>query len=539
MENPVLGRCRLVRKLGEGGMGEVWLARHETLAKDVAVKILPRGIAAEPEAVQRFLREARSAARLEHPNVVQVLDAGSADGVHFIVMQYVDGTDLQRIVDKRGKLSAGDALAAARKVAQALGAAHRLGIIHRDIKPANVLVTRQGRVMVTDFGLARDVGGGGTVTASDQVMGTPQYLSPEQALAEPLDGRSDLYSLGGTLYTLLTGRPPYQGPSPVSVALKHTRPEERPEPIRKFVPDVSADVEALVEKLMAKKPADRFQTAEEAVAAIDRIRAGKSTLVTVSEDKVLTPQRRRRLLLRGAGAGVAGLFLLVLFLVLVGPSKAERAYRGAAAARTEEERLLRLREVVDQHPGTKWAAKAADEVRLTRKLMLDRDLAEVKISSAETDAGFRDAVARLDQARQRFPEGEDAVRRREDALHRARLVLRTREFADRLRSSRPGDLDRIKDLMPPAEVRKHGEGAVVFWIRVFAGFLTELGGRVEEAEILKDELVLNRRESATVPGKVTLFNRKKNERTTQRVTIHWVWIDGDWYLGENPIRAEK
>ncbi|HVR83490.1 MAG TPA: protein kinase, partial [Planctomycetota bacterium] len=250
LENTLLGHCRLIRKLGEGGMGAVWLARHETLDKEVAVKILPENYANDPESVPRFLREAKAAARLDHPNVVQVLDAGTEGERHFIVMQYVDGTDLEKTLKKKGPFAPADALVVGKRVALALAAAHKMGIVHRDIKPANILLTKQGRVMVADFGLARDVTGGPTITAPQEAIGTPHYLSPEQARGEKVDGRSDLYSLGGTLYTLLTGKTPFTGASPVAIAMKHVSADEKPVPIRELIPTIPEEVQALVETLM-------------------------------------------------------------------------------------------------------------------------------------------------------------------------------------------------------------------------------------------------------------------------------------------------
>ncbi|HYF01212.1 MAG TPA: serine/threonine-protein kinase, partial [Planctomycetota bacterium] len=393
MENTLVGRCRLVRKIGQGGMGEVWLARHETLQKDVAVKILPADYARHPEAVERFLREARSAARLEHPNVVQVLDAGSQDGTHYIVMQYVDGTDLEKIYRKKGRLSTADALAVARRVALALGAAHKLGIVHRDIKPSNILIARkQGRVMVADFGLAREIGGDAGLTTEGSVMGTPHYLSPEQARGEAVDGRSDLYSLGGTLYTLLSGAMPYTGATPLSVAVKHASPIDRPKPLREIVPDLAPDVEALVDKLMAKNVSERFQSAEEVVAALDRLKSGKSDPSAPAIPA--EPAQRRRQLLIAAGIAAGTLLLLLVLGAALSPGPAEKAFRGAVAARTEEERLARYREVARSFPGTSWAARAAEEMGRA----FER---EVKAARA---LPFGEAVGRLEGLRSRHPE---------------------------------------------------------------------------------------------------------------------------------------
>lgn len=536
----MLGRCRLVRKLGEGGMGVVWLARHETLEKDVAVKVLPAGFAADPEAVQRFLREARAAARIDHPNVVPVLDAGSADGVHYIVMAYVEGTDLQKTLARRGRLSVGDALAIAKKVAQALGAAHRLGLVHRDIKPSNILVTRQGRVMVTDFGLARDVGAGATVTAADEIVGTPQFLSPEQARGEKIDGRSDLYSLGATLYALLAGRPPYGTGSPVSIALKHADPKERPQPLRSLVPDVPPEVESLVEKLMAKRPEDRFQTADEVVAAVDRVkRGGGGTLVTVTEDKVLTPRRRRRLLLAGAGVGVAGLLGLVFFLAVLGPGPAERAFRAAGSARTEAEKILRYKEVAARFPGTEWAERAGREAEALRRKALDREIEEALAPDRDGRVSLGEALARLDLVRARYPEGAAEIDRRERALHRARLLERTKDFAGRLKTLRRGEGHRLQDLVSPEVRRKVGEGGVSAWLGFVVGVIQELAGRPEQIEVLEGGVEVENRRTGSVPYRAVLYNERRQERFTQSGRIHWIWQEGDWYLSEKAIEAEK
>jgi predicted Ser/Thr protein kinase len=540
MENRVLGRCRLVRKLGEGGMGVVWLARHETLEKDVAVKVLPPGFAADPEAVQRFLREARAAARIDHPNVVPVLDAGSADGVPYIVMAYVEGTDLQKILARRGRLSVGDALAIAKKVAQALGAAHRLGLVHRDIKPSNILVTRQGRVMVTDFGLARDVGAGATVTAADEIVGTPQFLSPEQARGEKIDGRSDLYSLGATLYALLAGRPPYGTGSAVSIVLKHADPKERPQPLRSAVPDIPPEVEGLVEKLMAKRPEERFQTADEVVAAVDRVKRGDGgTLVTVTEDKVLTPQRRRRLILAGAGVGVAGLLGLVLFLAVLGPGPAERAFRAAGTARTEAERILRYKEVAARFPGTEWAERAGREAEALRRKALDREIDEALAPDRDGRVSLGEALARLDLVRARYPEGAAEVDRREQALHRARLLERTKDFAGRLKTLRRGEGHRLQDLVSPEVRRKVGEGGVSAWLGFAVGVIHELAGRPEQIEVLEGGVEVENRRTGSVPYRAVLYNERRQERFTQSGRINWIWQEGDWYLSEKPVESEK
>jgi serine/threonine protein kinase len=542
MENKVLGHCRLIRKLGEGGMGVVWLARHETLDKDVAVKVLPDGLGEGEEAVQRFLREAKSAARLDHPNVVQVLDAGATDGVHFIVMQFVDGTDLQKIIAKKGKLSVGDALSVAKKIAQALGAAHKLGLIHRDIKPANILITKQGRVQVADFGLARDIKSDGTLTNADEVIGTPQYLSPEQARGEKLDGRSDLYSLGGTLYCMLSGRPPFSGRTPISIAVKHASQTEKPQPLRELLPDLSPEVEALVEKLMAKNVEDRCQSAEEAVAAIDRLKSPQGTLAQVSEDRVLTPQKKRKLIFVGAGSALGGLLALLLLLGALGPSQAEKAFRQAASMATDPEKLVRFRQVKDRYPDTEWAQKALDEIRAIRARSLSQELGQIRAPALSGKQGFHDAIPRLDRLRGEFSkekEGLKAIDALEAELHRARVLARTRDLGEALRLHKPGDSgDRFKDFIAPEAFRKVGEGGVMFWVRAALDFFTEFGGRVEVVEVVPEGVAIQPRQTAVVPVRAVIHNRKKNERTNSRPTIHWIWQEGDWYLAEKWLQPE-
>jgi predicted Ser/Thr protein kinase len=524
MEGTRFGNCRLVRRIGAGGMGEVWLARHETLEKDVAIKLLPADFAREPEAVQRFLREARSAARLEHPNVVQVLDAGTgSDGAHFIVMQFVDGTDLDRILRKKGRFEVSDALAIAKKVAQALAAAHKLGIVHRDIKPANILLTKQSRVMVADFGLARD-SGDASLTGEGHVLGTPQYLAPEQARGEPVDPRSDLYSLGGTLYAFLTGRPPYTGASPISIAVKHADPKLRPDPVRSIAPGVPPEVEALVEKLMAKKREDRYQTAEEVVAAIDRLKGAGAEL------KALTPSKQRRLVLGGAAAGVGGLILFVILLALLGPSKAEKALRAAGAARTEEERTVRYRDVLRQFPGTKSAQQAAREIEERFR----KELAAVRSEDG------RVPTAAFDALRARYPEHARAVDAPELAAHRARVLVRTDRLAGLLRSEKGEDHDRLTDFVPPESIRKNGEASIRFWLRVMLGLAFGQGTRLLEVDPRKDTLKVEARKTATVLARIVAGHRlRPAERKESLVVVEWTWMEDDWYLGEKAIREEK
>ncbi|HYE97476.1 MAG TPA: serine/threonine-protein kinase [Planctomycetota bacterium] len=300
-----IAQCPIQRKLGEGGMGAVYLALHPRLRKPVAVKILPAERAASAEYVERFLREARTAARLEHPNVVQVYDAGVDGGLHYILMQYVEGPSLEQVLRDRKTLGVGEALSLAKRVASALDAARRFGIVHRDIKPANILISREGIVKVADFGLARDLDTRGTVSGSGQIVGTPFYMAPEQASAGVVDPRSDLYSLGATLYHALGGRRPFEGDSPLSVVVKVLG--EDPVPLRAINPAVPPGVEALVRRMMSKRPEDRPASGEEVIAAIDALKAAPT------EAAPRPPKRRSAIV----ALPLAGLVLLGIAMGLV------------------------------------------------------------------------------------------------------------------------------------------------------------------------------------------------------------------------------
>jgi predicted Ser/Thr protein kinase len=274
-EDPIVGKpfgnCRIVKKLGAGGMGTVYLAEHSGLNKSVAVKILPKEMAAQPEFIERFLREARLAARLEHPNVVQVFDVGEQQGVYYITMQYVEGRSLDAILKERKKLSLNEALTIAKRVAVALAAAHRLGIVHRDIKPANILISKEGVVKVADFGLAKDEDANRSVSGTGQIMGTPYYMSPEQAQGQKVDARSDLYSLGATLYHLATGQRAFQGETPLSIVVKHVSAPVVPP--REIDPSIPEAVSLMILKLLAKSPADRHASAEDLIRDLDAVKA--------------------------------------------------------------------------------------------------------------------------------------------------------------------------------------------------------------------------------------------------------------------------
>jgi eukaryotic-like serine/threonine-protein kinase len=253
-------RYELSDQLGAGGMATVFLGRDRVLGRTVAVKTLLTQFSGDPHFIERFRREAQSAAALNHPNIVSVYDTGADDGTHFIVMEFVDGRTLRDVIREEGPLLAERAAEIGADVCAGLSFAHAHGIVHRDIKPANIMVTPSGGVKVTDFGIARAVSGE-TVTQTAQVLGTAQYFSPEQAQGQPVDARSDLYSLGVVLYEMLTRTVPFTGSSAVAIAYKHVK--EAPIPPSRVNPDVPPALEAIVMKAMAKNPNNRYQSAQE------------------------------------------------------------------------------------------------------------------------------------------------------------------------------------------------------------------------------------------------------------------------------------
>jgi beta-lactam-binding protein with PASTA domain len=264
------GRYCIVRKLGTGGMANVYLAEDQELGRSVAIKILDDRHAADEQFVERFRREAKNAASLSHPNIVAVYDRGEAEGTYYIAMEFLDGRTLKELLVRFGTPPVKIAIGYTRQVLSALAFAHKYGLVHRDIKPHNVLVDAGGHVKVTDFGIARSEAS--QMTEAGSIIGTAQYLSPEQARGAPVDQRSDIYSVGVLLYELLTGAVPFTGDTPVEIAMKHL--SAVPEPPSKKRPDVPRGLDLAVIRALAKDPADRYQSAEEMDAELARIEQG-------------------------------------------------------------------------------------------------------------------------------------------------------------------------------------------------------------------------------------------------------------------------
>jgi hypothetical protein len=344
------GRYRLESRIGSGGMSTVYRAHDETLERFVAIKLMNREVASDSDQLERFRREARAVARLSHPNIVHVIDAGEDEGRPYIVFEYVDGETLKDRIRRLGRLEIAEAVAYCVEIGRALGCAHAHHVVHRDVKPQNVLIDHDGAAKVTDFGIARTLEEEG-LTADGRVLGTTDYVSPEQALGHPVTGQSDLYSLGVVLYEMLTGELPFRGETQVAVAMKHVR-EAMPD-VRRLRPEVSAALAAVIDRATAKEVTERYADDAEMIAdlesalALEAGRAGEAGgQVTAVLDSLPREKRRRvpfsirhrglsRTLLQAAAAVVVA--AIVVAVVLGGhsglPRRARRARPGTKPVR--------------------------------------------------------------------------------------------------------------------------------------------------------------------------------------------------------------
>jgi len=384
------GRYRLDAQIGAGGMSTVYRALDSVLERRVAVKLMHREIADDSDQLERFRREARAVAQLSHPHIVGVIDAGEDDGRPYIVFEYVEGETLKDRIRRLGRLPVDQAIAYAIEIARALGAAHARGIVHRDVKPQNVLIDEEGSAKVTDFGIARSLDEEG-LTLAGRVLGTTDYVSPEQALGHEVNGQSDLYSLGIVLYEMLTGDVPFHGETQVSVAMKHVR-EDLPD-IQGRRPEVSASLAAILDRMTDKDLRRRYPDVTAVVAdleealAIEAARTGRATGEATAVLRTLPAGAKRRLPLRmrrripallvallaiGGGAGAA----LALQEGLerteggTGPTREpppRPGYTTVSVSRTsahdydplgdDREHPEEARLAVDREPGTAWTTE--------------------------------------------------------------------------------------------------------------------------------------------------------------------------------------
>jgi eukaryotic-like serine/threonine-protein kinase len=388
------GRYRLDAQIGRGGMSTVYRAFDTVLERPVAIKLMHREIATDSDQLERFRREARSVARLSHPHIVTVIDAGEEPsddaldpgvGTPYIVLEYVEGETLKQLIQAEGPLDVSQAIAYAIEIARALGAAHERMIVHRDVKPQNVLIGEEGGAKITDFGIARTLTEEG-LTVAGRVLGTTDYVSPEQALGQSVTGQSDLYSLGIVLYEMLTGQVPFTGSSPVAVAMRHVR-EQVPD-VQLLRGDVSAATASVIDRAVAKDLDYRYHDADamvaelEEVLAIEAARSGQATGEATSVLRTLPGDARRRLpwRMRHPARWAASLALLAAIVAIAIVAAAQQTHSGTGVAPdvhsspglqpvalsqtaahdynpfgTGPENHNRVQNVVDSDPNTTWS----------------------------------------------------------------------------------------------------------------------------------------------------------------------------------------
>ncbi len=395
------GRYRLDEVIGRGGMSTVYKAFDTVLERPVAIKLMHREIATDSDHLERFRREARAVAQLNHPHVVSVIDAGEeplddGEGTPYIVLEYVDGETLKSVIRRGGPLAIPQALAYAIEIARALGAAHEHQIVHRDVKPQNILIDPEGGAKITDFGIARSLSEEG-LTLAGRVLGTTDYVSPEQALGQAVTPQSDLYSLGIVLYEMLTGDVPFHGETPVAVAMKHVR-EEVPD-VQARRPEISAATASVIDRALAKDLSRRYPDAAamiadlENVLAIEASRTGQTTGEVTTVLRTLRGRARRRLpwRMRHPARWLALLALVGAIVAVVLLLAANRAQRGtgappgassksglvavslaASAANdynpfgTGPENRDQISNVVDNDPSTTWSTETYYEGNLRK-----------------------------------------------------------------------------------------------------------------------------------------------------------------------------
>ena len=385
------GRYRLDAQIGRGGMSTVYRAFDTVLERPVAIKLMHREIAADSDQLERFRREARSVARLNHPHIVTVIDAGEEPGedghggTPYIVLEYVQGETLKQLIRREGPLEVTEAIAYAIEIARALQAAHEQLIVHRDVKPQNILIGEEGGAKITDFGIARTLTEEG-LTMVGRVLGTTDYVSPEQALGQAVTGQSDLYSLGIVLYEMLTGQVPFSGDSPVVVAMSHVR-EQVPD-VQQLRGDISAATASVVDRAVAKDLDYRYANAEQMIAALEEVlaieasRSGQATGEVTSVLRTL-PGKTRRVLpwrMRHPARWAASLALLAAIIAIALVAAAQQAHKGTGVAPdvhasaglhavelsqtaandynpfgTGPENHNRVQNVVDSDPNTSWS----------------------------------------------------------------------------------------------------------------------------------------------------------------------------------------
>jgi len=426
-----LGEFEIVELLGRGGMGAVYKARQASLGRFVAIKVLPQAYSRDSSFVERFGREARSAAAVRHPNIIEVFSIGQDRGFQYIAMEFIEGDTLGDILKREDKLSPERALEVMKRTASALAEAHECGILHRDIKPSNILIDAKGRVKVADFGLAKRSGVDVSVTVTGQALGTPLYMPPEAARGGSLDARSDLYSLGATFYQALAGRPPFRGASAAELAVKHV--EAQVPPLSQLAPDAPAALCRVIHRLLRKRPAERYPSAEDLLQALIRVEArvaqppppslsrreragvrgtvspadatrtgpvGGASLprVPLAERREAKKQQRRRATLIAGGCALAAIVLVVVLVLVLGGKGAAPEPTPKPTARQvppEAKRPTRKPEVKQPTPrpepkGPAWEAEWKKAEATAKTLLAEQRFGEAMTTYEKLAGHFED-----------------------------------------------------------------------------------------------------------------------------------------------------
>lgn len=410
----VIGGCQLLSEVGQGGMGVIYKARQLSLDRDIAIKILSSRLADDPAFVERFQREARAIAKRNHQNILAIYDVGVDQGLHYMIMELIEGQSLAEFIKKRGVLPPKDAADYIRQAALGLACAQQSGIIHRDVKPENLMLTKQGIIKVSDFGLAKDLGSG-TLTATDSLMGTPAYMSPEQCDGKALDVRSDIYSLGGSFYRLVTGRLPFEAETAMSMLYRHKY--EPVVPPRQIVPAIPEALSRVIVKMMAKRREGRYQTMEEVAQAI--------------EEALKAPEAPdvQRTIELGAGPLAAGMSperVKLERLIAQGDARLKRKDLPGAARMWREAQAIeddpRLRERLEQH--------ALPEIEKRK------DTAEQMVVSGQLSEAARSYRSALDldpddgEVASRLKEIEERLAKRREAINQVRQLLAAARYEE-------------------------------------------------------------------------------------------------------------
>jgi serine/threonine protein kinase len=328
-----LGNYKIVGKLGQGGMAMVYKAHELSLNRMVALKVLSSQLSEDTAYIKRFQREAQAAAQLNHPNIVQIYAIGEEQGVHYFAMEYIKGKSLAHIRQEKGVLEPGDAVSITRQVAEALVEAHKVGLVHRDIKPSNIMIDAAGRPKVMDFGIAYVSYANTKLTRDGSIIGTPEYLSPEQCEGKTVDQRSDIYSLGVTLYELLSGKTPYEADTPVSMLMKIVKGEFPP--LQEVNPNVPEPLRAIVDKMMLKDVQQRYQKMEEVITDLLKLETGSEVPATAVMEEVAVPAQASG---SKSSRWAAVIVAAIIVILMGGAFAAKMLYFDKKAAHDKEEK---------------------------------------------------------------------------------------------------------------------------------------------------------------------------------------------------------